>query len=131
MKQAPATDGCEVGNESLTESLAQSRIYTHTHPHARVLRSPYSIGWWDEAREESRMGCVAHGGLRAHLPDDPHDPRLCLFKMILYLRLLEPRLLDEIACFGKLLRCVRSDGRSEGLNELRTATTAVPEAAGE
>ena len=81
------------------------------------------------------MGCVAHGGLRAHLPDDPHDPRLCLFKMILYLRLLEPRLHDEIACFGKLLRCVRSDGRSQGLlslgNELRTAAVTVQEAAGE
>ena len=81
------------------------------------------------------MGCVAHGGLRAHLPDDPHDPRLCLFKMILYLRLLEPRLLDEITCFGKLLWCVRSDGRSEGLlslgNELRPTTVTVQEAAGE
>ena len=81
------------------------------------------------------MGCVAHGGMCAHLPDDPHDPRLCLFKMILYLRLLEPVLHDEIACFGKLLRCVRSDGHSQGLlrlgNELRPATVTVHEAAGE
>ena len=82
------------------------------------------------------MGCVAHGGLRAHLPDDPHDPRLCLFKMILYLRLLEPVLLDEIAGLGKLLRCVRSDGRSQGLLSLRdelrpAAAVTVQEAAGE
>ena len=79
---------------------------------------------------------MARGGLCAHLPDDPHDPRLCLFKMILYLRFLEPRLHDEIACFGKLLRCVRSDGRSEGLLSLRdelrpAAAVTVQEAAGE